>query len=44
MLRNAGVTDYRIIVSTAKGLKAAARMLMETELLEQFRVARALIL
>ncbi len=43
MLREAGLTDYRIIVSTAKGLRAAARMMMETELLEQFRVARALI-
>jgi len=43
MLREAGVTDYRIIVSTAKDLRAAARMMMETKLLEQFRVARALI-
>jgi hypothetical protein len=44
MLRDAGATDYRIIVSTTKGLRAAARMMMETELLEQFRVARTLIL
>jgi len=44
MLRDAGFTDYRVIVATTKGLKAAARMMMETELLEQFRVARALIL
>jgi len=44
MLRDAGSTDYRVIVATTKGLKAAARMMMETELLEQFRVARALIL
>ena len=44
MLRDAGSSDYRIIVATTKGLRAAARMMMETELLEQFRVARTLIL
>jgi len=44
MLRDVGFTNYRLVVSTTKGLKAAARMMMETELLEQFRVARTLIL
>ena len=44
MLRDAGSSDYRIIVATTKGLRAAARMMMKTELLEQFRVAGSLIL
>lgn len=44
MLRDAGSTDYRIIVSITKDLRAAAKMMMGTELLEQFRVARTLIL
>jgi hypothetical protein len=44
MLRDAGSTNYRIIDSTTKGLKATARMMMETKLLKQFRVARTLIL
>jgi len=44
MLQDAGSSDYRIIVATTKGLRAVAKMMMETELLEQFRVARTLIL
>jgi len=44
MLRDVDDTDYRIIVSTTKSLKAAAKMMMKTKLLKQFRVARALIL
>lgn len=35
--------DYRALVSTAKGLQAAARMLMETKLLAQFELARVLL-
>ena len=35
--------NYRQLVSTAKGLKAAARMLMETGLLEQFELAKTLL-
>ncbi len=44
MLQDAGSSDYRIIVATTKGLRAVAKMMMETELLEQFRVARTLVL
>ena len=35
--------NYRQLVSTAKGLKAAARMLIETGLLEQFELAKTLL-
>jgi len=35
--------DYRKMVSTASGLKSAARMLMETGLLGQFSLARTLL-
>ncbi len=44
MLRGVGSSNYRIIVATTKDLRAAARMMMETKLLKQFRVARTLIL
>ncbi len=44
MLRDVDSSNYRIIVATTKGLRAAARMMMETKLLKQFRVARTLIL
>lgn len=39
-----GPLDYRHITRTAKGLRAAARMLMKTDLLEQFSVAQTLLL
>jgi len=39
----AGSLDYRRIVSTAKGLKAAAKMVMNTGLLGQFELARTLL-
>lgn len=38
-----GPLDYRRITGTARGLRAAARMLMETNLLAQFAVARTLL-
>jgi len=38
-----GTTDYRRIVSTPRGLKAAARMMIETGLLGQFELARVLL-
>ncbi len=43
MLEEIDTQDYRKVVSTAKGLKAAARLLMETELLGQFSLARTLL-
>ena len=43
MLKEVDTQDYRKVVSTAKGLKAAARLLMETELLGQFSLARTLL-
>ncbi len=44
MLRDVNFLNYRIIVAITKGLRAAARMMMKTKLLKQFRVARTLIL
>ena len=43
MLNAATTQNYRQIVSTAKGLKAATRMMMETDLLEQFALAKTLL-
>ena len=43
MLNAATTQDYRQIVSTARGLKAATRMMMETDLLEQFALAKTLL-
>ena len=43
MLDAAATQDYRQIVSTAKGLKAATRIMMETDLLEQFALAKTLL-
>lgn len=43
-MRNAVDTrDYRHLVSTAKGLRAATRMLMKTGLLKQFELAKNLL-
>ena len=44
MLQDADFSNYRIIIVTTKSLRAVAKMMMETELLEQFRVARTLVL
>ncbi len=44
MLRDVGFSNYRIIVAITKDLRAAARMMMKTKLLKQFRVAESLIL
>ncbi len=44
MLQDADFSNYRIIVAITKGLRAVAKMMMETKLLEQFRVARTLVL
>lgn len=43
MLSTAGTTDYRRLITTARGLKAAARMLMKTDLLKQFSLAKILL-
>ncbi len=44
MLRNVDFLNYQIIVAITKDFKAAARMMMKTKLLKQFRVTRTLIL
>ncbi len=44
MLRDIDFLNYRIIVAITKDLRAAARMMMKTKLLKQFRVTRTLIL
>ncbi len=44
MLRNIDFLNYWIIVAITKDLRAAARMMMKTKLLKQFRVTRTLIL
>ena len=43
MLNAAVIQNYRQIVFTAKELKAATRMMMETDLLEQFTLAKTLL-
>ena len=43
ILNAAATQNYRQIVSTAKGLKAATRIIMETDLLKQFTLAKTLL-
>ncbi|KAH0174253.1 hypothetical protein KCU67_g860, partial [Aureobasidium melanogenum] len=40
MLRAAGTTDYRTLISSTKGLKAATAWFLQQGLLAQFEVAR----
>ncbi len=44
MLWNVDFSNYWIIVTITKSLKAAARMMMKTKLLKQFKVTKSLIL
>ena len=44
MLWDVDFTNYWIIISITKNLKATARMMMKTKLLKQFRMTRTLIL
>ena len=44
MLRDVNFSNYRIIVAIMKSLRAAARMMMKTKLLKQFKVTESLIL
>ncbi len=44
MLQNVDFLNYQIIVAITKSLKAAARMMMKTKLLKQFKVTKSLIL
>ncbi len=44
MLRDVDFLNYWIIVAITKDLRAAARMMMKTKLVKQFRVTRTLIL
>jgi hypothetical protein len=43
MLEEIYSQDYRKVMSTAKGLKAAGKLVMETELLAQFFLAKTLL-
>ena len=43
ILNAAIIQNYRQIVFTAKGLKAATRIMMKTDLLEQFALAKTLL-
>lgn len=43
MLAGAKTDDYRTLVGSAKGLRAASRMIMETGLLGQFELAKILL-
>lgn len=43
LLGDTGIMDYHRLTSTSKGLRAAARCMMKTGLLEQFNVARTLL-
>ena len=43
MLNAAAIQNYRQIVFTAKKLKAATRIIMETDLLKQFTLAKTLL-
>jgi len=43
LFRDAGTQDYRILTSTAKGLKAATRFLMIEGVLDQFKLATCLL-
>ncbi len=44
MLWDVNFSNYRIIITIMKSLKAAARMMMKTKLLKQFKVTESLIL
>jgi len=44
MLRDVNFLNYRIIIAITKNLRAAARMMMKTKLLKQFKVTESLIL
>ncbi len=44
MLRDIDFLNYRIIIVITKDLRAAARMMMKTKFLKQFKVTRTLIL
>ena len=44
MLWNVDFLNYQIIVAIMKSLRAAARMMMKTKLLKQFKVIKSLIL
>ncbi len=44
MLRNVDFLNYQIIIMITKDFRAAARMMMKTKLLKQFKVTRTLIL
>jgi hypothetical protein len=44
MLHDVDATNYRIIISITKNLRATVRMMMKMKLLKQFRVTRTLIL
>ena len=43
MFAEAGTTDYSTLVNTCRGLRAAARWIMEMDLLQQFRFAREML-
>lgn len=43
LFADGGTRDYRVLTSTAKGLKAAARFLMKTGILGQFKLAACLL-
>ncbi len=44
MLQDVDFTNYWVIISITKSLKATVRMMMKTKLLKQFKVTRTLIL
>ncbi len=44
MLRDVDFLNYQIIIAITKDFKAAARMMMKTKLLKQFKAIRTLIL
>ncbi len=44
MLQDVDFSNYWIIIAITKNLKAAARMMMKTKLLKQFKVTKSLIL
>lgn len=43
MMDAAGTQDYREITASRKGLRAAAKLMMKTGLLEQFALANTLL-
>ena len=44
MLQDVDFTNYRVIISITKNLKATARIMMKMKLLKQFKMTRTLIL